>query len=263
MYLNMEDKLQRLVEGIKKADYRDCDKDHMARLAGERINELQQRGVYCIDRFIQKLLDRADDKEDYLDILMEGRFAIILARNNFSDIEIEYTEQGPDLKASWNKKIVYFEVTRKRPSEDDKLFSRPGAGAYSIKRAKSEDIIGKIQGKLRQLELGEINIVVLWSDTPAWNQHVLGEAHKYIIQEINDDPDKYNNLSGVLFTNGGGVNMATLKQFYLFKNDKASEPLGTRLTSKLKSLHEQDLKQLKKEHEELAAAVKCLLKAKQ
>ena len=79
----IKDRLQRLIEGIKKADYKDCDKEHIARLAEERINELQERGVYCVDRFVQKLLDRIGDKEEYLDILMEGRFAIILARNNF------------------------------------------------------------------------------------------------------------------------------------------------------------------------------------
>ncbi len=160
-------RLQRLIKGIKKADYKDCDKEHMARLAEERINELQQRGVSCVDRFVQKLLGGISDKEAYFDILMEERFAIILARNNFSDIEIEYAESGPDLKARWNRKTVYFEVTRKRPSEDDKLFSHLGAGPYWVKLAESEDIIGKIQGKLPQLKPGEINIVVLWSNTPA------------------------------------------------------------------------------------------------
>jgi hypothetical protein len=262
MDLGMEDRLQKLGEEIKKANYKNCDKEYMAQLAEERINELQQRGVHYVDRFVQKLLERTVDKEAYLDILIEGRFAIILARNNFSDIEIEYAEKGLDIKARWNRKTVYFEITRKHPSEDDKRFSLPGAGPYWIKRAKSEDIIGKIQGKLRQLKPGEINIVVLWSDTPAWNQHVLGEAHSYIRQEIDDDSEKYNNLNGVLFTNGGGVNTTTLKQFYLFKNDKASKPLGIRLTKKLDSLHERDLKKLQREMGELAAAFKRL-KSKQ
>ena len=89
------DRIQRLIERIKKADYKDSDNEHMARLAKERINELQQRGVYCVDKFVQKLLDRVNDKETYLDILMEGRFAVILARNNFSNIQIEYSDKGP------------------------------------------------------------------------------------------------------------------------------------------------------------------------
>ena len=33
MGLGMEDRLQRLIEGIKKANYKDCDKEYMARLA--------------------------------------------------------------------------------------------------------------------------------------------------------------------------------------------------------------------------------------
>ena len=104
----IKNRLQRLLEGIKKADYKDCDKEHMVRLAEERITELQKRGVYCVDRFVKILTDRVNDKEDYLDILMEGRFAVILARNNFSHIEIEYCDEGPDLKARWNRKTVYF-----------------------------------------------------------------------------------------------------------------------------------------------------------
>ena len=251
----IKERLQRLIERIKKANYKNCDVGHMAQLAEERINELQQSGVNCVERFVQRLLDRIGEKEEYLDILMEGRFAIILARNNFSDIEIEYCDEGPDLKARWNRKTAYFEVTRKRPSEDDKRFSRPGAGAYWVKPAESEDIIGKIQGKLPQLKPGEINIVVLWSDTPAWNQGVLKEAFEYIKQEITDGPNEYRNMSGVLFTEGGGVNTTTLQQFYLFK---ASKPLGPRLAQKLKSLHERNPKRLKREFEELAAAMRRL-----
>ena len=103
---------------------------------------------------------------------------------------------------------------------------------------------------------GEINIVVLWSNTPAWNQDVLGEAHKYIKQEICDDPNRYKDLSAILFTPGGFVNVATLEQFCLFENDKTSKRLGPRLTKKLKSLHERDLKQLQREKKELEAAFK-------
>ncbi|MFH1382838.1 MAG: hypothetical protein ABIH70_08105 [Chloroflexota bacterium] len=253
-------RLTGLVEKIEKANWQNCDTKYMAGLVRERINELEQNGVACVDRFVKKLLDSCDvGKEAYWDILMEGRFAIILARNNFSDIEIEYAERGPDLKARWNRKTVYFEVTRKHPSEDDKLFSHPGAGAYWVKPAESEDIIGKIQGKLPQLKPDGINIVVLWSDTPAWSQRVLGKAHKYIKQKICGDPNRHKDLSAILFTPGGFVNGATLKQFYLFENDKASKPLGPRLVNKLESLHEKNPKQLKREFEELAASFKQLV----
>ena len=252
----IEGKLQKLITRIKVVGY----KEHWIRLTREYVNELQQRGVYCVDRFVQRLkrCTNGKDPREYWEILLEGRFAIILARNGFSNIHIEYSNKGMDIKANWNRKTVYFEVTRKRPSEDDKRFSYPGAGPYWVKLAESEDIIGKIQGKLLQLKPGEINIVVVWSNTPAWNQDVLGETDKYIKQEICDDPNRYKHLSAILFT-PGGVNSATLKQFYLFfENDKASKKLGTRLAQKLKSLHERNPKQLKREFEELAASLKQL-----
>ncbi len=249
----INDRLQRLIEGIKKANYKDCDEEYMARLAEKRINELQQRGVNCVDRFVQKLLHRISDKEAYLDILMEGRFAVILARNNFFDIEIEYADKGPDLKGRWNRKTVYFEVTRKRPSEDDKLFSQPGG--HFIKHARIENIISKIQEKMGQLQCGEVNIVVIWSDAIAWHQSALGKAFEYINQEITNEPKKYKNLSGVLFTEGGGVSPERLTPFQLFKNGKASNPLGTRLARKLESLYERNPKHLQREFEELTAAL--------
>lgn len=251
----IEDRLQRLIERIKKADYEDSDNEHMARLAKERINELQQRGVHCVDRFVQKLLDRLSDKEEYLDILMEGRFAVILARNNFSNIQIEYSDKGLDLKAVWNMKTVYFEVTRFRPNEEaEKVQSR-----VSIVSPKTtENIISKIQDKIPQLQSGEINIIVFWSDTIRVLPRIMKEAFKYIEQEIQQNPEVCKKLSGVLFTESGGVDMVTLKQFYLFENKEASKPLSSRLFDKLDNLLERNMNQLQREKEELAAAFRKL-----
>lgn len=249
----IKERLQRLIERIKKANYKDCDKEHMARLVEERINELQQRDVHCVDRFLQKLLDRVDDKDAYLDILMEGRFAIILARNGFKEIHIEYCSEGPDIKAEYNGQTIYFEVTR-RHADEDEWAGQNGVGWASSDRV--ENIIARIREKLRQLQSGKINIVVLWSDTVALGKHEVKEAFDYIIQE-DQETRAYKKLSGVLFTNGG-VDSATLKQGDLFENDKASKPLGPHLAQKLKSLHERNPKQLKREFEELAAAMRRL-----
>jgi len=242
-------RLQKLIEKMERLGYN----DYMRKRAEERVNELRQRGVCGVDKFVQKLIDRVNDKEAYLDILMEGRFAVILARNKFSKIFIEYGEEGPDLKADYNRRTVYFEVTRRRPSGDE-WAEQPEASFASADKA--ENIISRIQEKIRQLQSGQTNIVVIWSDTINLLPPDLKEAFEYIKQEIIDDPEKYKNLSGVLFTEGGGVDVATLKQFYLFKNGNASKPLKTRLTRKLESLHEQNLKQLQREMEELVAAFK-------
>lgn len=250
----VKDRLQKLVKRMKELGYN----DYMIERAKERVNELKQRGVYCVDRFVQKLLDRIGDKEAYLDILMEGRFAIILAKHNFSDIEIEYAEKGADLKARWNRKTVYFEVTRRHSEVDEWGEGAQEQGAFFVLPDKVENTISRIRGKLSQLQNSEINIVVIWSDTLQLLPPSIKEAFKYIKREINDDPEKYKSLSGVLFTEGGGVDIATLKQFYLFKNDKASQPIGPRLTLKLESLRERDLQELQKEIEEMLAALKQL-----
>ena len=234
---------------------KEVDNDHVIKLAKERINELQQRRICGVDKFLQKLFDSAHNKEDYFDILMEGRFAIILARNKFSEIHIEYCKAGPDLKANYNDNTVYFEITRKRPNEEDEKIQ---SAAAFVSRESTENIISKIQNKIPQLQSGEINVVVIWSDTIRWTHHELEEAFEYIKKEINDDPKKCKDLSGVLLTKGGGFDIATRKQFYLFQNDKASKPLDLGLAKKLKSLHEQNLKKLQRKWEEIAAAIKRL-----
>ena len=252
----IKDRLQRLIKGIKKADWKDCDPEYMARLAEERINELQKRGVYCVDKFVQRLVDSVSIKEAYLDILMEGRFAIVLARNNFSGIQIEFSKEGPDLKANYNRCTVYFEVTRKNPNEQDKELTQSGVAWQDPQKTKT--IIRKIREKLNQLQSDELNIVVLWSDTIRLLLPNMKQAWEDIQQRIYRNPQKYKDLSAILFAPGGFVNSATLKQFYPFKNPKASKPLGPRLFNKLDSLHEKNPKQLQREFEELAAAVQRL-----
>jgi len=248
----IQDRFQKLTERMKELGYN----SYMVGRAKERIDELQQRGVRGVDKFVQKLLDRVNDKQAYLDILIEGRFAIILARNSFSGIHIEYTDKGADLKAIWNRNIVYFEITR-RHSEIDEWADQPEA-AFVVSPDRIENIIGKIQEKLKQLQNGEINVVVIWSDKIGLLPSIMEEAFKYIEQEVEGDPQKYKKLSGVLFTEGGGVDTATLKQFYLFKNDKASKVLKLSLVEKLESLLEQDKVQLQEEIKEMTAALKSL-----
>lgn len=247
----IEGRLQRLIKRMRELGYN----EYMIGRVAKRVNELQQRGVYCVDRFVQKLLDRVNEKEAYLDILMEGRFAVILARNKFTQIHIEYSDEGPDIKANYHMSIVYFEITRERPGEED-IEIQSTVAFVSAKRM--ENIISKIQGKIPQLRNGEVNIVVIWSDTVRLSLPEIEEAFKYIQQEIDQNPGTYKDLSGVLFTESGGVDVATMKQFYLFKNNKASKPVGTRLGRKLESLHERDLNELQKELEDLTAAVKQL-----
>jgi len=188
-------------------------------------------------------------------VLMEGRFAATLAHNNFSGIEVEYCSNGPDIKATWNRNTVYFEVTRKRSLEDEWADERePFIRSAVASQDSIKNIISKIEAKLKQLKNAEINIVVLCSSTIAVDEHDIREAFKL----IEKTPKEYKKLSGILFTNDYGVDTATLKQFYLFKNDKASKPLGLRLTKKLESLLEQNRKKLQRENEELAAAFKKL-----
>jgi len=237
-----------LCNKMRQAGYEEFKIERIKKL----VDELQQHGVQCIDAFVRKLAERVTNEQGYFDILMEGRFALILARNKFSQIQIEYSSRGPDLKATYNKRTVYFEVTRRHSEVDE--WAKQSEDALPPPD-NPENIISRIQGKMSQLRGGEVNILVFWSDTVAVLESEMGEALKYIYQEINCNPGVYGKLSGVLFTTGG-VNAANLKQFYLFMNDKASKPLPIRLARKLKSLCEEDRGRLQRKFDALAIAMR-------
>jgi hypothetical protein len=218
------------------------------------VDELQQRRVQGTDRFVRRLMERVADKQGYFDILMEGRFALVLARNRFSHIQIEYSGEGPDLKASYYRRPVYFEVTRRHSKVDE--WAEQSQDDLPPPD-DPENIIGRIQNKMSQLRTGEVNVLVFWSDTVAVLKREMQEAFEYIVQEVSCNPGVYGKLSGVLFTTGG-VDSADLKQFYLFVNDKASKPLPSRLTRKLESLCEENRKRLQRRFDRLAIAMREL-----
>jgi len=249
MVSSIKDRLQILCKKMKEPIYNSYVRKRVKRL----VNELEKRDIKGLDKFVQRLIDNAGDKEAYLDILMEGRFAKILSRNSFSDIQIEFADKGPDIKATWKEETVYFEITRKRPTNEDKGIQD---NAKFISPSTANKVISKILEKIPQLQTAQLNVVVIWSDTITLGTHELEEAFEYIRQEINDDQKKYKDLSGVLLTEGGGVNIGTFKQFYLFKNEKTSKRLETDIAKKLESLHEQDVNRLQREWDAIYAVIR-------
>jgi hypothetical protein len=243
--------MDELIRAMTEAGYQ----SFMIQRSKKLVAELERRDVHGTDKFVRKLLGRTDDRQEYLDIFVEGQFAVVLARNGFSQIHIECSRSGPDLRANYNRQTVYFEVTRRRPNEEDNWEQSVASFAATD---SAQAIISKIEGKLGQLLRGERNIVVYWSSTVRVGHPELQDAFSYVQQAIDADPRLYHKLSGILFTAGGGVNLSTLEQFYLFRNNKASEPLGIRLATKLKSLHEEDLKKLERQRKALLERVQAI-----
>jgi len=218
------------------------------------INEINDVEVDGVDRWIRKILTNA--KPECSDHIAALRFTHALAINSFTEIELEPFDSGPDIKAKWNSKFIYFEVTRRRPEVDEWA---PNFDLNSLPLEKAENIISKIQAKNRQLLIRELNIIVLWSDTWQVQMPNIEEAFRYIEREITQNRGTYNKLSGILFTTGGITQTSkTLKQFHLIKNDNALKPVGIRLSKKLESLHERDVRKLQREWKELAAAMRRL-----
>lgn len=244
----IKDRLQKLAKKMKELGYH----EHWARLTVEYVDQLQEKGMLAVDRLVQRLerCTKGSDKREYWDVLIEGRFAVTLADNNFSGIEVEYCSKGPDIKAEWDGNTIYFEVKRKRSKVDEWEVSPEDV---KLPSGKPEDIISRIHSKLKQLKPGEINIIVLCSSTIAVDKHGVREAFKLIEQ----DPKEYEKLSGILFTNDWGIDIATMKQFDLFKNENTSKPIGPRLADKLEYMRDQSAEELQRNWQEVATLIKA------
>jgi hypothetical protein len=219
----------------------------------EVLEDIVKYNIRGIDPFLSRLLRAVVVKEEWIDIRREGRFAVVLAKNGFSPVCLEISQSGPDIKAVYDGIAIYFEITRRRAAIDEWKTKQPDA-LNNIKPDRAENTTSRIFGKVRQLQPDEANIVVLWSDTIGLNHLEMQEAFQYIQQEIQNTPDGYRMLSAVLFTTGG-VNMSTLKQFYLYQNVKAAKPLPAAIIQRLETMTEHDLAELQKEHDELAKSI--------
>lgn len=239
---------EKLIQRMRLLGY----KEHWINYTVNWINEIKILSVDGVDRWMRKIITNA--RPECSDHIAALRFASALAKNNFTQIELEPFESGPDIKAKWNRRFMYFEVTRWRPEVDEWA---DDFDPNKVTLTKVENIIEKIQNKNRQLINNEINVVVLWSDT--WKVEIQGveEAVKYIEQEITQNRGTYKKLSSILFTTGGlTYTCNTLKQFSIFKNKNAQKPINISLERKLERLSELNPKQLKEEHKEFTNIIK-------
>jgi hypothetical protein len=248
MILDIKREISNLCEKMTQAGYETFRIDRL----NELVDALHGSGVKTMSNFRRKLSERVANKQDYMDIFVEGQFAVTLAKNGFSEIMLECRDEGPDIEAIYNHQTICFEVTRRRYEENEWAESfEPN----HVKPDSSQRIVSKIQDKLKQFRDGEINIVVFWSSTMRVMSGEITSAFSDIQHDIDADYKLYRKLSGILFTEMEGYNISSLKQYYLCKNNKASKPLGSRLAKKLESLHS-DLKEMQRHRRDIKAAYK-------
>lgn len=250
MILETKREISNLCEKMTQAGYETFRIDRLKEL----VDELHKGGVKATGAFTKKLSDTIPNKQDYMDIFVEGQFAVTLAKNGFAEIMLECRDEGPDIEANYNHQTICFEVTRRRYEEDEWAESfEPN----HVKPDSSQRIVSKIQDKLKQLQDGEINIVVFWSSTMKVTAGEISTAFSDIQHEIDADPKLYRKLSGILFTEMEGYDIPSLKQYYLFKNNKTLKPIGIRLAKKLEYLHS-NLKEMQRHRRDIEAACKRL-----
>jgi len=238
--MNKAQLTEKLIEKMRVLGY----KEHWINNTVDWINRLNNVRVDGVGKLIRKML-KVNSKLECSDFIAALRFTNILARHNFKEIQLEPYASGPDIKARWNRKFMYFEVTRRRPEVDEWV---DDFDLDNLPLETPENIISKIHAKVRQLKYGEINVVVFWSDTSRVKPDEMSKAFEFIRDEIKRNPGTYNKLSGVLFTENEAINVNRLKQYYLFPNENALRPIGPRLANKLNNLLVYDRKQLERRY---------------
>jgi len=230
---SVQQRLEILINSMTQAGYETFRIQRVEKL----VKELQKSSVNGVPTFIQLLTKKVakSKRQEFLDIFVEGQFCEILAKNGFSQIYIEWCRDGPDIKANYNRQTVYFEVTKRNPDKEQDSWEE--SEAHSGSSDSPEYIIDRIRKELKHFSNGERNVVVYWSSSIRSSSVEVREAFRYIGRKIDENPQAYHELSAILFTEALGFDVQTLNEFYLFKNDRASKPLGIRLSRKLKSLY--------------------------
>jgi hypothetical protein len=199
--------------------------------SGEVVEELKAASVKGVGRFLSRLKSAPDDEEK-LDILAQGRFALILAHNGFDSVDLEPSDERPDIVLSYEANDVFFEIRRRRPRETDFKLAETKGPLWG-KQERDENVISLIKDKMPQLVPGEINIVVIWSNTVELGYPHIQEAFKSISKEI--DAGTLKKLSGLIFVDDPRLDLTLPNAINLFTNEKAEKLMPQSLVDRLSS----------------------------
>lgn len=202
------------------------------------LQDLDQGNIKNLDGFYNILMERLENKEQYLDIWIEGKTALTLAFNNFN-VTYNPLGNGPDLLAEDFGHQLYVEVkryredwlTRRKLEEATEKGTKYGRGQRDV-----EKLIGDVLKKTSQLPRGEIDIVFIRSDNITIEEVDFKLAMHDFDEMVRSNP-VYRRISGILF-DSGWVNIRTGQRFYLHLNPQAEKPLSLVLAERLRNLEE-------------------------
>jgi len=107
--------------------------------------------------------------------------------------------------------------------EDDQELAKSG-GSVMASPVSTDSVNDIISEKLRQLQDGEINVLVIWSNTVKLGRPEIEEGFKNIRQEVKGTAVKYRKLSAIMLIQDETRDLAMLGKV-LFLNDSASRQL--------------------------------------
>lgn len=224
--------LNKLVIGMGKYQY---DKKLISKVLS-LIDTLSQYNSKNLDKYINKLILYLPQKEQFVDIIIEGEMAIWFSQKKFEITFYPSGEKGVDLQIFWQPYQVFVEVSHFR--EDDVTNEKLKKGEFINGqevlvryggRNDLETLYSKIIRELEHLPNDEIGIIALKSD----NVRIEDIEFESVIDCLNieaKENDTLKNLSGVLFDRSW---FSRGTRFYFWRNTRASMPIDEILCNQL------------------------------
>lgn len=191
--------------------------------------DLESQDVSNMSPWMSELERNVGDLQDYLDILAQGRAALLFACNGFS-VTMNPMDRGPDLKLEEDGKVIYVEVKRLRPGSAElaaeaRAHARNGAVVLDVGRqvARMHEAISEKNRQGSTLPASSYYVVCIRSDSVVGLQEL-----KWAVDEIERTNDQtasvLKNVGGVL-VDIGGIQWPEMVSFHFWPNPKVQGTL--------------------------------------
>jgi hypothetical protein len=208
------------------------------------LDELKRRGVNNLDTFEAKLASYIPQREQFWDIQLEGKTALIFALNTFRATFYPGGLKGADLEVLWQDYRLFVEVSRFREDYDTKAKLEKGEEIggqellvpYGRGEKDVEAFHNKIIVEAAQLPRDGIGLVILRSDNCRIEDFEYEQAAEYLEEQVLQN-ETLKRLSGVLF-DSGVVLFSNGNRFYLWRNPQAERCIDNKLCKKLVTLED-------------------------
>jgi hypothetical protein len=204
------------------------------------VAALRAAGATGVHQYKQRLTSNANKPEVLVDLLLEGRAALMFLRHGFNVA----MQERPDLRMEFHGELVYVEVKHFREKDQDRLDEKamretpgllvPYGDTTELEGSDPWDQLADVaKHKLDQYVAGFPNILVVESSSSSL-ELVLGTAvHNYDNEVLKSDDCRLRRLSGIMVVQTDRTTTGDGRNVDFSPTRHAATPLSARMTDAL------------------------------